>query len=328
MTRSSSNPLYDLDPKIEITLRRLRKTRNIVVSNSSNSVSSSDNSSLVTNNFDFVEYSSTNNFVESDQMENNDRTLKELATPNVVYQRRRSPQEFKGISCGLLHNEAAGDTGRFHQDEGIFILPGWSSKRLIVSTTSSIQHVGDMKRMFLEKFFPASRTATIRKEICGIRQHSRETLYDRQLENRKPADRVDIIGEAACCWTTPTKYSNQKTESDYPKSVGAIGGYQYGKQPYQSQPFDNQQFGKQPFQPWPSQGPYAAQRFGSTPNAPQRPIGYQQPTPQYQVPPFQQQQQQRMLAQGKSPSLEDLMKQLATSNLEFQQTMSSSNMQF
>ncbi|RDY01864.1 hypothetical protein CR513_14755, partial [Mucuna pruriens] len=34
-----------------------------------------------------------------------------------------------------------------------------------------------MKRMFLEKFFPASRTTTIRKEICGIRQHSSETLH-------------------------------------------------------------------------------------------------------------------------------------------------------
>ncbi|RDX82601.1 hypothetical protein CR513_36593, partial [Mucuna pruriens] len=36
---------------------------------------------------------------------------------------------------------------------------------------------GDMKLMFLETFFPASRTAPIRKEICGIRQHSRETLH-------------------------------------------------------------------------------------------------------------------------------------------------------
>ncbi|RDX65458.1 hypothetical protein CR513_55882, partial [Mucuna pruriens] len=35
-----------------------------------------------------------------------------------------------------------------------------------------------MKRMFMEKFFPTSRTATIRKEICGIRQHSRETLHE------------------------------------------------------------------------------------------------------------------------------------------------------
>ncbi|RDX68942.1 hypothetical protein CR513_52011, partial [Mucuna pruriens] len=36
---------------------------------------------------------------------------------------------------------------------------------------------GDMKRMFLEKFFPTSRTATIRKEICGIRQQLGETLH-------------------------------------------------------------------------------------------------------------------------------------------------------
>ncbi|RDY11795.1 hypothetical protein CR513_03493, partial [Mucuna pruriens] len=63
---SSSDPLYDLDLEIEITLRRLRKARNIVVSNnnSSNSVSSSDNSSPVTNTFDSVEYSNTNNFSE------------------------------------------------------------------------------------------------------------------------------------------------------------------------------------------------------------------------------------------------------------------------
>ncbi|RDX76771.1 hypothetical protein CR513_43200, partial [Mucuna pruriens] len=48
-TKSSTNPLYDLDPEIELTLHRLRKARNIVVSNSSNSVSSSDNSSPITN---------------------------------------------------------------------------------------------------------------------------------------------------------------------------------------------------------------------------------------------------------------------------------------
>ncbi|RDY00607.1 hypothetical protein CR513_16194, partial [Mucuna pruriens] len=37
---------------------------------------------------------------------------------------------------------------------------------------------GDMKHTFLEKFFPASRTASIRKEICGIRQHTGETLHE------------------------------------------------------------------------------------------------------------------------------------------------------
>ncbi|RDY11426.1 hypothetical protein CR513_03922, partial [Mucuna pruriens] len=35
-----------------------------------------------------------------------------------------------------------------------------------------------MKCMFLEKFFLASRTVTIRKEICGVRQHSGETLHE------------------------------------------------------------------------------------------------------------------------------------------------------
>ncbi|RDY14390.1 hypothetical protein CR513_00558, partial [Mucuna pruriens] len=35
-----------------------------------------------------------------------------------------------------------------------------------------------MKHMFLEKFFSASRTATNRKEIYRIRQHSRETLHE------------------------------------------------------------------------------------------------------------------------------------------------------
>ncbi|RDX83133.1 hypothetical protein CR513_35978, partial [Mucuna pruriens] len=35
-----------------------------------------------------------------------------------------------------------------------------------------------MKRIFLEKIFSTSKTATIRKEIYGIRQYSRETLHE------------------------------------------------------------------------------------------------------------------------------------------------------
>ncbi|RDY06277.1 hypothetical protein CR513_09761, partial [Mucuna pruriens] len=37
---------------------------------------------------------------------------------------------------------------------------------------------GDVKCIFMEKFFLASRTTTIRKEICGIRQHFGETLHE------------------------------------------------------------------------------------------------------------------------------------------------------
>jgi len=35
-----------------------------------------------------------------------------------------------------------------------------------------------MKKIFLEKYFPASRVANIRKEICGIRQSHGETLSE------------------------------------------------------------------------------------------------------------------------------------------------------
>ncbi|RDX92478.1 hypothetical protein CR513_25382, partial [Mucuna pruriens] len=82
--RSSSNILYELDPKIDKTLRRLRKVRSFVVSNSSSSnfVSNSDNVVSTTNDFDFSKDSSSDinpdpnlvvsNFQEPEQMENND----------------------------------------------------------------------------------------------------------------------------------------------------------------------------------------------------------------------------------------------------------------
>ncbi|RDX73831.1 hypothetical protein CR513_46502, partial [Mucuna pruriens] len=110
--QSSTDPLYDLDIEIELTLCRLKKTRNIVVSNSSNSISnksipSSDTNSPVTNNSDSVEYNSTNSFAR--QMENNERTRKELATPDVVYQPwciqypQLEPAQTYELKFGFIH---------------------------------------------------------------------------------------------------------------------------------------------------------------------------------------------------------------------------------
>ncbi|RDY01492.1 hypothetical protein CR513_15170, partial [Mucuna pruriens] len=161
---SSSDPLYDLDPEIEITLRRLRKTRNIVVNNSSDYVSSSNNSSPVTNISDSKHY----NLLELEHMENNDRTLKELARPDEAYQPwciqylQLEPTQTYELKFGLIHllpkfhgltgedphkhlkefHVAVGDIGGLHQDESVRILLGWSSKRLVVSTTGSLQHLG------------------------------------------------------------------------------------------------------------------------------------------------------------------------------------------
>ncbi|RDY05492.1 hypothetical protein CR513_10670, partial [Mucuna pruriens] len=124
--QSSTNPLYALDPKIEITLRSLQKTRNIVV-NISSSVDSVIYSDQLSTD---ISASGSNIFAEPGQMENNDRTLKELATPDVVYQpwciqypqlepaqTRGPPQALEGIPRSLFHNEAVRDPGRLHQKE-------------------------------------------------------------------------------------------------------------------------------------------------------------------------------------------------------------------
>ncbi|RDX75856.1 hypothetical protein CR513_44220, partial [Mucuna pruriens] len=86
--------------------------------------------------------------------------------------------KFHGIPRGLFQTVTVGDTEGLHQNEGVSILLGWSREGLAVSLASAFQTWGDMKHTFLEKFFPASRTASIRKQICGIRQHTRETLHE------------------------------------------------------------------------------------------------------------------------------------------------------
>ncbi|RDY10515.1 hypothetical protein CR513_04956, partial [Mucuna pruriens] len=197
MTRSSTDPLYAFDPEIELTLRRLRKIRNAAINTSSSIDSVIDSNQFYTDNF----VSSSNIFAEPGQMENNDRTLKELATPDMVYQPwciqypqleptqtyelksglihlRRPPQAFKGIPCGLLHNEVAGDTEDYIKMKAFpFFLDG-AAKDWLYLQPALFNTWGDMKRTFLEKFFPASRTVTIRKEICEIRQHTEETLHE------------------------------------------------------------------------------------------------------------------------------------------------------
>nr|XP_027118750.1 uncharacterized protein LOC113735993 [Coffea arabica] len=42
----------------------------------------------------------------------------------------------------------------------------------------SITTWAQLKKKFLEKFFPASRATSLRKEICSIKQYSGESLYD------------------------------------------------------------------------------------------------------------------------------------------------------
>ncbi|RDX96468.1 hypothetical protein CR513_20866, partial [Mucuna pruriens] len=188
---SSSKSLHAFDPKIERTLHRLRKVRHTVTpdSSSSNSIWNSENSNFTTDESNFSEHQ------EAGSMENNDRTLKELATPDVVYQSwciqcpPLEPTQSYELKSNLIHllpkfHGLVGEDPNKHLKEFHVVCstmrphPGWSYKRLVVSATGSVQYLGDMKCLFLEKFFLGSRTTTLRKEICGIKQHSGKTLHE------------------------------------------------------------------------------------------------------------------------------------------------------
>ncbi|RDX60196.1 hypothetical protein CR513_61681, partial [Mucuna pruriens] len=198
MTRSSSNNLHKIAPEIDRTLYRLRKGRSANIGGSSSFISilESINNNCTTNHFDSFEYNSfdfkpnisNNKSHKREQMENNNRTLKKLATPD--------PTQSYELKYGLIHllpnfhgladEDPHKNLKEFHV--GIledyikmkafpFSLNGpakdWLYLQLVLFNTW-----GDMKRMFLEKFFSASRTVTIRKEICGIMQQSGETLHE------------------------------------------------------------------------------------------------------------------------------------------------------
>ncbi|XP_024046442.1 uncharacterized protein LOC112100832, partial [Citrus clementina] len=59
-----------------------------------------------------------------------------------------------------------------------FSVDGLAKDWLYYLPPGSITTWNGLKKQFLEKYFPASRAANIRKDICGIRQLPRETLYE------------------------------------------------------------------------------------------------------------------------------------------------------
>ncbi|RDX89959.1 hypothetical protein CR513_28243, partial [Mucuna pruriens] len=227
MTRSSSESLHAFDPEIERTLHRLRKVRHTIThdSSSSNSIWNSENSNFSTEESNFFKHQ------EAGTMENNDRTLKELATLDVVYQPwciqcpplepaqsyelksslihllPKFSQALKGVPRGLFHEEAIGDTGRPHQDERVSILSGWIYKRLPVSIAGSLQYLGDMKRMFLEKFFPmrfvgssntlARHCMNTRRGLMMMDQSMIDATSEGALMDKTPAAARHLISNMA-----------------------------------------------------------------------------------------------------------------------------------
>ncbi|RDY08770.1 hypothetical protein CR513_06949, partial [Mucuna pruriens] len=126
-------------------------------------------------------------------MENNDRTLKELAMLDVVYQPwciqypQLEPTQTYELKSSLIHllpkfHGLVGEDPQKRLKEFHVVYSPMRSQGILedyIKMKSILFNTwGDMKRMFLDKFFLASRTTTIRKEICGIRQYSEETLHE------------------------------------------------------------------------------------------------------------------------------------------------------
>ncbi|XP_042408573.1 uncharacterized protein LOC121997950 [Zingiber officinale] len=185
MTRSSCGKLLDFDPEIERTFRALRIQENIS-EDSGSSLSSSDT-----------------------PMADHSRTMKELAALDETFKYSCiTYPDLAGdfeLRSGLIHlllkyqGLSREDPNRhlheFHvvcstmKPQGIseediklrafpFSLTGVAKDWLYYLPPGYITSWIDMKKAFLEKFFPASRTAIIRKSICGIQQVVGETLYD------------------------------------------------------------------------------------------------------------------------------------------------------
>ncbi|KAH9734147.1 hypothetical protein KPL71_017278 [Citrus sinensis] len=93
--------------------------------------------------------------------QNNNRTLKELAAPNLDQQplciENPNPQPELAFPFSLA------DSAK----EWLYYLP-----------SGTVTTWNEMCQLFLEKYFLASKAGSIRKEICGIRQYNGEPLYD------------------------------------------------------------------------------------------------------------------------------------------------------
>nr|XP_027109063.1 uncharacterized protein LOC113728909 [Coffea arabica] len=206
MPRSSRTGRLEFDPEIEKTARRLTKEAKLQKQQASAAQPSGleQNLDLSDSSVDLEANLPGPNEIMAAQ-----RTLRELATLNVNQQplciTYPNIEEAFELKFGLIHLlptfcSIAGEGPHKHLKEfhvvcltmrpqGVteeqiklhacpFSLADKAKDWLFYLPLGSITTWEGLKRQFLEKFFPASRAANIRKEICGVRQANGETLYE------------------------------------------------------------------------------------------------------------------------------------------------------
>jgi len=205
MTRGNPCDLQLFYPEIDRTFHRLVR-HSVHPGHSVHFVHSVEGDSEY---FDF-EHSTTNFHTENmAQPPPCERTLREMDAPDFTYESLCIQYPDEGVpyvlKTGLIHllpkfHGLAGEDPlkhlkEFHivcstmkppdvQENHIFLkafphsLEGVAKDWLYYLAPRSIFSWDDLKRVFLEKLFPASRTTAIKKDISGIRQLSGENLYE------------------------------------------------------------------------------------------------------------------------------------------------------
>nr|XP_027071719.1 uncharacterized protein LOC113696515 [Coffea arabica] len=208
MPRSSRTGDLIFDPEIEKIARRTRKeTRQLREEHSSATSQRPESGVEPTDSF-----GDTSSYSEQEEIPMaNARTLRELAAPNLNQQplcitfpslSENTSFELKSGLISLLpsFHGLPGEEPYKHLQEfdvvcnsmkpsGIteeqikmkafpFSLKDSAKDWLYYLSPGSITTWDQLKKIFLDKYFPASRASSLRKEICGIKQRPGESLYE------------------------------------------------------------------------------------------------------------------------------------------------------
>ena len=199
MSRSSRTGELEFDPEIEKTARRLRKETKRHKEEASTSSKPPTNSEL--------DVSTSNNSKDEVMAQNPERTIKEMTSldlnqqplcieyPNldVDFELKSGLIHLLPIFRGLAGEDPHKHLKQFHvvcsgmRPQGVtekqvklrafpFSLDDKTKDWLYSLPSGSIVNWNELKKQFLENYFPASRTTNIRKEISGIHQFSGESF--------------------------------------------------------------------------------------------------------------------------------------------------------
>ncbi|KAL0336560.1 UNVERIFIED_CONTAM: hypothetical protein Sradi_4867900 [Sesamum radiatum] len=220
MPRSSRTGELEFDPEIEKTARRLRKeTKQLKGEASTSSTSKAD--------FE-LDVPTSSESEEEVMAQNSERTINEMTSPDLNQQPLcieypTLDVDFE-LKSGLIHllptfRGLAGEDPHKHikefhvvcfgmRPQGVteeqvklrafpFSLGDKAKDWLYSLPSGTIVSWNELKKQFLENYFPASQTTNIRKDISGIREISGLFEANRSL--------VDAASGGALCDKTPTK---------------------------------------------------------------------------------------------------------------------------